>query len=62
MGASGEVLFEFRHAGQQVRVTAIDADSGVEVVVIAPVTASQAQMKSIALAKLQRRLAQQEGR
>lgn len=54
-----EVLFEFRHAGNQVRVAAIDATTGVEVVIIAPVHTSEAQMKSIALAKLRRRLEQQ---
>lgn len=55
-----EVLFEFRHAGNQIRVAAIDATTGIEVVVIAPVHTSEAQMKSIALAKLRRRL-EQEG-
>lgn len=59
-GAPRETLFEFRSVGQQVRVAAIDPETGVEVVVIAPVSASQAQMKTIALAKLRRRL-EQEG-
>lgn len=52
-----EVLFEFRHAGPQVRVAAIDVESGVEVVAIAPASATEMQMKSLALAKLRRRLA-----
>lgn len=56
-----EVLFEFRPAGGQFRVAAIDAESGIEVVIIAPLTATQADMKSIALAKLRRRIAQQQG-
>ncbi|WP_196259030.1 DUF6898 family protein [Pelagibacterium limicola] len=53
---SREVLFEFRPAGNQVRVAAIDATTGVEVVIIAPVHTSQEQMKAVALAKLRRRL------
>lgn len=52
-----EVLFEFRQAGPQVRVAAIDVASGVEVIAIAPSSATQMQMKSLALAKLRRRLA-----
>lgn len=54
----GEVLFEFHRAGVQVRVAAIDPETGIEVVVIAPATASQMQMKTLAMAKLRRRLAQ----
>lgn len=57
MSNSGrEVLFEFRHAGPQVRVAAIDVESGIEVVAIAPSSATETQMKSLALAKLRRRL------
>ena len=39
------------------RVAAIDADTATEVVVIAPLSATQAQMQALALAKLKRRLA-----
>jgi len=56
-----EVLFEFHQAGPQVRVAAIDVQSGLEVVVIAPATATQMQMKNLALAKLRRRLEAEEG-
>lgn len=59
--SSREVLFEFHHLGQQVRVAAIDVDTGIEVVVIAPVSSTQQQMKSVALAKLVRRLQQAGG-
>jgi len=60
-GASGqsEVYFEFRQIGGQMRVAAIDAKTGIEVIVIAPVTASQIQMQNLALAKLRRRLESQ---
>ena len=54
----GEVFFEFKQIGGQMRVAAIDSSSGVEVVVIAPVTATQVQMQNLALAKLKRRLQQ----
>ena len=53
-----EVFFEFTRLGGQMRVAAIDAKTGIEVVVIAPVTATQIQMQNIALAKLKRRLGQ----
>ena len=52
----GEVYFEFKQFGPQVRVAAIDAATGIEVVVIAPVSATQVQMQNLALAKLKRRL------
>ena len=54
----GDVLFEFTQIGGQMRVAAIDAKSGTEVIVIAPVTATQIQMQNLALAKLRRRLQQ----
>lgn len=52
-----EILFEFTALGRQMRVAAIDAKSGIEVVVITPLTVSETQMKALALAKLRRRLA-----
>jgi len=55
---SGDVYFEFTQLGAQMRVAAIDAATGTEVIVITPVTASQIQMQNLALAKLKRRLAQ----
>jgi hypothetical protein len=54
----GEVFFEFTQLGGQMRVAAIDAATGTEVIVIAPVTATQIQMQNLALAKLKRRLEQ----
>ena len=52
----GEVFFEFTQIGGQMRIAAIDSKSGIEVVVIAPLTATQVQMQNLALAKLKRRL------
>ena len=57
-GLSGEVLFEFKQLGAQMRVAAIDAATSIEVVIIAPLTATQVQMQNLALAKLKRRLAE----
>lgn len=57
----GEVYFEFMAVGRQVRVTAIDATTGVEVVVLGPVQASQADLQQLALRKLMRRLAGEGG-
>jgi len=54
--AGGEVFFEFIQVGQQMRVSAIDADTGVEVVVVAPVVATPIQMQQLAMAKLRRKL------
>jgi hypothetical protein len=54
-----DVYFEFTQIGGQMRVAAIDAKTGIEVIVIAPVTATQIQMQNIALAKLKRRLESQ---
>ena len=53
-----EVYFEFTQIGGQMRVAAIDAKTGTEVIVIAPITATQVQMQNIALAKLKRRMEQ----
>ena len=51
-----EVYFEFTQLGGQMRVAAIDATTGTEVIIIAPVTATQVQMQNLAVAKLRRRL------
>jgi len=57
--ASGQVLFEFTQLGAQMRVAAIDAATNIEVVVIAPLSATRLQMQQLALAKLRRRLGDQ---
>ncbi|MBJ6986828.1 MULTISPECIES: hypothetical protein [unclassified Devosia] len=54
----GEVFFEFVQLGQQMRVAAIDVDSGTEVIVIAPVNTARGHMQQLALAKLRKKLAQ----
>jgi len=54
----GEVYFEFQPLGRQVRVAAIDGDTGTEVVVMGPIQASQADLQQLALRKLMKRLAE----
>ena len=56
--AEREVLFEFSRLGAYVRVAAIDADSGVEVVVMGPAHAAQVDLERLALQKLDRKLAE----
>ena len=48
----GEVYFEFTAIGRNVKVAAIDAATGTEVVVMGPSTASQADLERLALRKL----------
>jgi len=55
-GPVAEVFFEFTQIGRQMRVAAIDVATALEVVIIAPVTASRAQMQANALAKLRLRV------
>lgn len=53
----GEVYFEFAQLGRQMRVAAIDADTGIEVIVVTPISLTQLQMQQVALAKLRKKLA-----
>jgi len=54
-----EVYFEFTQIGSSVKVTAIDAASGVEVTAIGPATAAPSHLQQLALAKLKARLARE---
>jgi hypothetical protein len=56
-----EVYFEFTQLGPSVKVTAIDAASGVEVTVVGPATATPSHLQQVALAKLRARLARERG-
>ena len=56
---SREVYFEFTAVGTVVRVAAIDAATGIEVVVMGPATAAEADLKRLALGKLRARLARE---
>ena len=56
-GQGREVLFEFRIVGSTVRVAAIDALTGIEVVVMGPANASRSDLQRLATAKLKAKLA-----
>ena len=56
-GAPEEVYFEFTALGRNVKVAAIHAATGIEVAVIGPASAAQADLKRLALQKLKARLA-----
>jgi hypothetical protein len=56
-----EVLFEYRRIGAQMRVAALDPATGTEVVVIVPASATEAQVRTLAIAKLRKRLSQGQG-
>ena len=53
-------LIEFRQIGGSVKVSAIDPVSRTEVSIVGPSTASQAQLKAGAIAKLEFMLAKQK--
>jgi hypothetical protein len=53
----GEVYFEFTTIGRTVKVSAVDAATGVEVSVMGPASASQSELQRVALQKLKARLA-----
>jgi hypothetical protein len=55
-GQPREVIFEVRRIGDIQRVAAIDSETGIEVVIQAPVSASRADVEEIALRKLERAL------
>ena len=57
-----EVLFEFKQIGHSVKVSALDPTSGAEVSIIGPATAGEAQLKRVALNKLQYVLAKKPAR
>lgn len=54
----GEIYLEFHPIGQQVKVTAIDAATGVEVSTFGPASAAQEDLTRVAVRKLKRRIAQ----
>lgn len=55
----GEIYLEFRPVGQQVKVTAIDAATGIEVSTFGPKSAAQEDLKRIAVRKLKKRVARE---
>jgi hypothetical protein len=61
MTSDREVFFEFTAIGTVVKVAAIDAQTGLEVVVMGPVHAARADLQRLALQKLRAQLAKVAG-
>ena len=57
----GTVYFEFHAVGRSMRVAAVDADTGIEIQIVAPVTTPKPDLERLALRKLERRLALERG-
>ena len=51
-GAGREVIFEYVPVGASVKISAIDVETGTEVSVIGPSTASRMELERVALGKL----------
>jgi hypothetical protein len=60
-GHGREYLIEFIDMGHAVRVAAIDVETGEEVVIQAPKSATEAEMKRVVVAKLDRKLGRTGG-
>jgi hypothetical protein len=56
----GEVIFEITRIGDLQRIAAVDVASGVEVVIQAPASAALADVRALALKKLERALADKD--
>jgi hypothetical protein len=61
MAVEGEVLFEFRQVGGTVKVTAFHTATLTEVSAMGPASASQQQLKMLALRKLEYVMAKGKG-
>jgi hypothetical protein len=55
-GGGRDVYFEFTVIGRTVKVSAIDSATGLEVSVVGPASASQADLQRLALQKLKAQL------
>jgi hypothetical protein len=62
MAEESVVYFERIVIGASAKVVAVDANTGVEVTVIGPANATQADMQKLALAKLKARIAREQAR
>lgn len=55
-GSRGEIYIEYKQVGQTMKVTAVDAATGAEVVIMGPASASQADLQKVAVRKLEMQL------
>lgn len=56
----GEVYIEFKQVGQAMKVTAVDAATGLEVVIMGPVSAAQSHLQKVVVDKLKMQLKKAE--
>jgi len=61
MAGKDEIYFEFRTIGNMVRATAIDPTTGLEATITGPTSASQRDLQTLALRRLQGLIAQRSG-
>ncbi len=59
-GEPGEVLFEMARVGSLMRVTAVDTETGTEVVIQGPASLTSVELQRVALAKLRYVLKKQQ--
>ena len=55
-GTRKEIYIEYKQVGQAMKVTAIDAETGLEAVIMGPVSAAQTHLQKIAIQKLEMQL------
>lgn len=58
-GARKEIYIEYKQIGQAIKVTAIDAETGLEAVIMGPASAAQTHLQKIAVQKLEMQLKKQ---
>jgi len=58
--APGEVYIEYKQVGQTIKVTAVDAATGLEVVIMGPASAAQSHLQKVAVEKLKMQLKKTE--
>ena len=59
-GKRGEVYIEFKQIGQAIKVTAVDAATGLEVIIMGPASAAQTHLQKVAIDKLKMQLKKAE--
>ena len=62
-GPHGEIYIEYKQVGHTMKVIAVDAATGIEAVIMGPVSAAQSHLQKVAIQKLQMQLkkADEEG-
>ena len=54
--ARKEIYIEYKQVGQAMKVTAVDSETGMEVVIMGPASAAQTHLQKIAIQKLEMQL------